>query len=93
MLLHILLQIKKQDNQFDPYIKILGFNKRGQTYLNQIKKNITLPIYTKYKPNQNKSLDIEYQSTCIYSLIVNDPLLIMREYQNNPIIVNNHQSH
>lgn len=93
MFLHILLQIKKQDNQFEPYIKILGFNKKGQTYLNQIKKKITLPIYTKYKPNQNKALDIEYQSTCIYSLIVNDHLLITREYQNNPIIVYDHQSH
>ena len=86
MLLHILLQIKKEDNKFEPYIKILGFNKQGQLYLNKIKKKITLPLYTKYKPNQNKAYDIEYQSTCIYSLIVNDSNLIIKEYQNNPII-------
>jgi len=86
MLLHILLQIKKEDNTFNPYIKILGFNKFGQTHLNHIKKNILLPIYTNYKPNNNPILDFEYKSTCIYSLIVNDPTLIKKEYQNKPII-------
>ena len=32
----------------DEYIRILGFNKHGRKYLNNIKKNIDIPIITKY---------------------------------------------
>jgi len=85
MLVHILLQIKKEDNIFDPYIRILGFNKIGQTHLNKIKKKINIPIFTSYKPNKNQIFDIEYKSTFVYSLIVNDPELVKYEYQSQPI--------
>lgn len=86
MLLHILLGIKKTDNIKDMYIRILGFNTKGRNYLNKIKKNITMPIFTSYKPDKVNSLDIEYKSTYIYSLITNDLSLIKKEYQNKPII-------
>jgi len=86
MLLHILLRILKCDNHFEPYIKILGFNNNGKKHLHNIKKNISLPIFTNYKPNKNKTLDIEYKCTCIYSLLVNDPSLINKEFENKPLI-------
>ena len=86
MLIHILLGIKKTDNNKDIYIRILGFNTKGRNYLNKIKKNITIPIFTSNKPNKVNSLDIEYKSTYIYSLITNDLSLIKKEYQNKPII-------
>lgn len=86
MLLHILLDIKKEDNNKDIYIRILGFNNKGRIHLNKIKKNINIPIYTKYKEKISSTFDIEFRSTYIYSLIVNDPSLINREYQNKPII-------
>ena len=45
MLLHILIGLTKEDNKQSKldYIKILGFNKKGQEYLNKIKKDMTLP--------------------------------------------------
>ena len=86
MLIHILLEIKKTDNKKDIYIRILGFNTNGRNYLNKIKKNISLPIFTSYKPNIINSMDIEFKSTYIYSLITNDLSLIKQEYQNKPII-------
>lgn len=86
MLTHILLNIKKEDNNKEIYLRILGFNQKGRTYLNQIKKQIDIPIYTNYKPNQNKILDIEFKSTYIYSLLTNDKTLIEKEYKNKPII-------
>ena len=86
MLIHILLGIKKTNNIKDLYIRILGFNTKGRNYLNKIKKNITIPIFTSYKPNKVNSLDIEYKSTYIYSLITNNLSLIKKEYQNKPII-------
>ena len=85
-LIHILLNIKENINNETPYIKILGFNKKGQSYINKIKKDIKLPMYYKYKPNLNKIYDIENRTTRIYSLIVNDKELISNEYKNKPII-------
>ena len=45
MLLHILIGLTKSDNKNTTldYLKILGFNTKGQEYLNSIKKDITLP--------------------------------------------------
>lgn len=85
-LLHIVLNIKKEDNESTPYIRILGFNDQGKKHLNNIKKEIKLDIYNKYKPNLNKSFDIENRCCAIYSLITKDKLIIKREYQNRPII-------
>lgn len=86
MFIHIMLNIKKSDNNGDIYIKILGFNNLGKNYLNSIKKDIKLPIFYGYKPNKLNVLDIEYRSIYIYSLIVNDNNLIKKEYENKPII-------
>ena len=87
MLLHILLDITKKDNNQEIYLRILGFNQNGRQYLNKIKKDINMPIYTNYKDNLlNNVFDIEFKSTYIYSLIVNDPSLIEQEYKNKPII-------
>ena len=86
MLLHILLGINKKDNNKEIYLRILGFNQKGRTYLNKIKKDINLPIYTSYKENISNVFDIEFKSTYIYSLILNDPSLVEKEYKNKPII-------
>ncbi len=46
MLTHILIGLTKRDNdelELD-YMKILGFNKRGQDYLNSIKKDVELSM-------------------------------------------------
>ena len=86
MLIHILLNIKKEDNNKEIYLKVLGFNQRGKNHLNKIKKDLNIKIYTNYKPNQNKVLDIEFNSTTIFSLITHDSSLIEKEYKNKPII-------
>ena len=86
ILLHILLNIKKEDNNKEPYIKILGFNSKGRTHLNNIKKKTNLRIFTKYKSNTNEVLDIENTCTKIYSIVVNDNELIKKEYKQKPII-------
>lgn len=86
MLLHILLNITKEDNSKEIYLRILGFNQKGRKYLSKIKKDISLPIYTSYKENISNIFDIEYRSTYIYSLITNDQELIKKEFNNKPII-------
>ena len=86
MLLHILLGITKEDNKKEIYLRILGFNENGRKYLNKIKKETNSPIYSSYKENISNVFDIEFKSTYIYSLIINDHSLIEQEFKNKPII-------
>ena len=87
MLIHILTSLTKKEAQeikID-YIKVLGFNQKGQKYLNKIKKDLPIPIITKYKKNFSKLLDIEHRSTSIYNLIT-DNSKTKDEYKTIPII-------
>lgn len=87
MLLHILTNFTKEEAQnikID-YIRILGFNKNGQKYLNKIKKEVKLPLITGYQKNISKTLDIELRVSKIYSLS-NELNLIKKEYDKKPII-------
>lgn len=81
MFLHILCGFTKEEaknNKEIKYIRILGFNKNGKKYLNSIKKDINLPILTKY----NDLLYIEQRVTSIYNLITKDT----EEHKNKVII-------
>ena len=63
ILLSILVGFNK--DSFDTninYIRVLGFNKKGRSYLNKIKKDIDIPIYTNYK----KEMNFELKVTSIY---------------------------
>ncbi len=81
MFLHILCDFTKEEaknNKEIKYIRILGFNQKGRNYLNKIKKDIDLPILTKY----DDLLNIEFRVSNIYNLITNDKI----EYKNKIII-------
>ncbi len=87
MLIHILTNFTKKEakNIKIDYIRILGFNQKGKSYLNSIKKELNIPIITNYKPNFSKLLDLEFKITKIYSLVTNDNIFEL-EYKNKPII-------
>jgi phage-related protein len=79
MFISILISFEKKDNNKEiKYIRVLGFDKIGQKYLNSIKKSINIPLYTKF----NKDLEFEYNVTKIYSMIVKDDSLIKKELSN-----------
>jgi len=90
MLIHILCNFTKEDakNYQDiEYIRVLGFTNKGRDYLNKIKKEVKLPIVTNFSKNNNKMLEFEMQTTCVYSSILNEDKkndLIKAEYQNKP---------
>ncbi len=90
MLIHILTNLTKEEakNSRIDYIRILGFNKKGKQHLNNIKKELDIPIITNYKPNISKLLDIELRTTSIYTLPLKDNLEEL-EYKQKPIIKNN----
>ncbi len=81
MLVHILLGITKEDAKIpNDYLNILGFNKKGQLYLKEIKKEL---------PLNNKNSKIRYyekRASFIYDLILNTNTY-EKELENKPIII------
>ena len=86
-LLQILCNYKKEDaqkNQQLAYIRLLAFNTKGKEYLNRYKKELTLPIISKISKNKNKMLELELNTTKIYTLPYNNSEQeYKKEYQCN----------
>ena len=92
MFIHILCNLKNEEvkkyNKIS-YIRVLGFNIKGRNYLNEIKKDIDIPIITNFSRTNDPILDIEMRSTCVYASILNEKdkiNLIESEYKDFPII-------
>lgn len=88
MLMHILFNLTKDEskNIVIDYVRVLGFNSKGRSYLNKIKKNKEINIVTNYKDGISKLFDLENRVNNIYAIIV-DNKLIYEEYSHNPIII------
>ena len=87
-LTYILLSITKEDckNLDLEYIRVLGFNKKGKTHLNKIKKEIDIPILTTYdKKYLSKDLSIN-NIIALNPKIKNKKEFIEKEYKQKPII-------
>lgn len=88
MLNHILLNFTKEDALLyrnPQYIRILGLSTPGKNYINSIKKNVSLPILSKYEKGYSM-LEYEINITRIYSIIMNNKNLIEKEYKSHTII-------
>lgn len=89
MFIHILTNFTKEEassNQDITYIRVLGFNNKGKEYLNQIKKELSIPLITNGFIKDNPILEIEYRASYVYSLLTHDSTLIQKELRNKPII-------
>lgn len=89
MFVHILCSFTKEEAKKYKdilYIRVLGFNKKGQNYLKQIKKDINIPIITKVSDSNNEMLLLEQKVTNIFSLILDNDSITKEEYQSFPII-------
>lgn len=85
MFIHILMSFTKEEAlkyKDITYIRVLGFNKKGQKYLNDIKKQINIPILTNYN---DQFLNIEYRVNSIIGLN-KDITFTTDEYKHKPII-------
>ena len=88
MLIHILCNFTKEKAQRwreIEYIRILGFNQKGQAYLNKIKKEVNIPIITTFSKGKNDMLQYEQVITGVYASILNEKeknSLIQAEYSN-----------
>lgn len=69
------------------YIRPLGFSEKGKNYLNKIKKEVKLPIVSRFASlKDNEMLNIEYRTTKVYqSIKTPNKDLIEEEYRKKPI--------
>ena len=68
----ILFNYKKVNNDIElKYIRVLGFNNIGKSYLNKIKKNITIPIITNITKESYNLLKDDINKDLIYYEITN----------------------
>lgn len=89
MFVHILTNTTKADilkffnRQELPYIRLLGFTKRGQAYLNHYKKMIDVPVIANLtKSNQATFLD-EKALLAYYSILPIEKRLLLRKQEFN----------
>lgn len=92
--LHILTNTTKTEMELaqtvDPYVRILGMNKVGMSYLNKRKKTMNLPLISTISKHRHPFIDIEKRATTCYSFGYNPELqrkLIKEEYATPPIIL------
>lgn len=98
ILINRMLDLDKQtlslfsDPNFVPYIRVLGFNKIGQSILGEIKKYGEIPILTNLKSNlkqlstiQNKLLDYDIRSTDLFNLFYEKDYLYHQDFLKSPV--------
>ena len=91
MLTHILCNFTKEEAKMmkEPeYIRVLGFSNLGKDYLNQIKKNLNIPLITTYSKGNSNMLKLEQKITACYALplsLEEQKKLWEDEYKKGPI--------
>ena len=89
ILMHIANQIKKEDVLNLPdndYIRVLGFNEKGQQYLKLIKDDVHIITQFKNIPEPYKTM--EWKANCLYATLLKDPNIYMKRELQGPIIKN-----
>lgn len=87
MLMHILIGLTKDDKEkltHNEYIRILGLNEMGQKHINQIKKDLKIPLVSKFTSVYSKIKDYELRCASLYQMLTNDNVLEF-EYANKPL--------
>lgn len=69
-----------------PYARVLGFNSNGLKLLKDMKKESSIPIYTKIPKNLDDVLSLDIQGTRLYSLL-NKNINPNSDYLISPIMI------
>ena len=87
MFIHILIGYKKTDRNLiknPEYIRLLGFSEEGSIYLNSIKKDLDLPLVTKYTHLDSVIKDYELKAASIYEQLTTESVMEF-ELNNKPL--------
>lgn len=93
--LHILTNTTKQEMSLTkeacPYIRILGMNNKGRTFINERKKQLPIPLVSTISKFKHPFIDIEVRANSCYSLGFPPEVqakILKEEYGQPPIFVN-----
>ena len=81
-------QIKSQNLQRSPYIRLLGMSSNGREYLSTNKKKMKLPVISKLSTFKHPILDLDVNAANTYYMIMPEPLrsgLLQKEFATPPI--------
>lgn len=76
------------------YIRLLGMSKSGRAYLQQNKKNFTLPLISKLNHDSNEMLQLDIKASNVYGTIFDEPTRsgwLQLEYSTPPILFDEHE--
>ena len=88
ILMHIANQVKKEDVLNLPdndYIRVLGFNAKGQSYLKKLKNDLNIITQFKHLPGPYK--EIEWKANCLYATLLKNPEAYMKRELQGPLII------
>jgi len=71
------------------YIRVLGFNEQGRSYLRKIKHRIDLPLITKIPKNKHPMLEFDLQASMIYEFGLHKANYHLIEHKQIPIYIPN----
>ncbi|MEI5906059.1 nucleotidyltransferase [Bacillus spongiae] len=94
MLLHTLTNTTKEEmnKDYPSYIRLLGMSDIGRQYLNNIKKDIELPLISKLSSVKKEDIAIDIRASRLYALGYKSPSaqqkLLAKDYSQPPLYVN-----
>ena len=56
-----------------PYVRVLGFNTKGQQYLSSIRKELELPVYSKFGGRNLELAQLEKKASDVYYAVSEEP--------------------
>lgn len=95
MCTHIVTNAKKSDmidaheTKEAKYVRLLGMTEDGQAYLNQKKKNISLPLITNFAKHHRELIKLDEMASLTYAMAYPPSIreqLIKKEYTQHPLI-------
>jgi predicted nucleotidyltransferase len=78
--LHVLTHTTKEQmsympqNETAPYIRLLGMSIKGQKYISEKKKDISLPLLSNIKSFNHPLLNIDHKANAVYLSVLSEPL-------------------
>lgn len=78
--LYLLLEIPKTFDQFQPYLRVLGFSEQGEKYLGTLPKETKSEIITSLKNTKNPIGLIELKATQLYEILTDKQGLTQTEF-------------
>ena len=79
--MNIITNLDSNTNQKIDYLRVLGFNAKGNKLISKLDKETKKKIITSPKLSESKILDNEIMTTKLYGLITNNFNLYLEEYK------------